>query len=290
MRNFFLVLDPKGPVATEELRLIILSAVLVFAVILPVLALFAFVVWRYRDRPDNRAPYRPEWSESKTLETIWWSIPIVIVGVLSVYTAKTVFAVQKPPQKSADPLTVEVMSLDWKWLFEYPGQGVATVNYAVIPTGVPVQFELTSDAPMNSFWIPQLGGQEYTMPGMAMRLWLQADNPGRYYGHGANFTGSGFAHDQFWVQAVPQARFAAWATRLSHTAPALTDAAYSVLKKPGLVGTRSYASFPPGLFDATIWADGGRYMKNMLPGPGSNVVPGTGMTMNSAGAAIGRGN
>ncbi len=177
-----MVLDPAGPVGREELHLIILSAVLVGIVIIPVIGLLAYIVWRFRDKPGNTAPYRPKWSESRVLEIIWWGIPIIIVGILGSATVKTTFALVKPPTQSADmtPITVDVTSLDWKWLFMYPGQKIATVNYAVIPTGVPVQFELTADAPMNSFWVPQLGGQEYTMPGMAMRLWLEATRTGKY--------------------------------------------------------------------------------------------------------------
>ncbi|MCL6593543.1 MAG: cytochrome c oxidase subunit II, partial [Alicyclobacillus sp.] len=206
----YVVLNPAGPVGREELHLIELSFALVMIVVIPVLILLFYIVWRYRDRPDNKAPYKPEWSESKALETVWWAIPIVIVGVLGFYTGKTTFALVQPPETDTQPLTVQVTSLDWKWLFQYPGQNVATVNYVEIPVGVPIQFELTADAPMNSFWVPQLGGQEYTMPGMAMRLWLQADKPGTYYGTGANFTGEGFAHMQFQVVAVPQAQFDAW--------------------------------------------------------------------------------
>ncbi|MBX5436430.1 MAG: COX aromatic rich motif-containing protein [Alicyclobacillaceae bacterium] len=260
----YIVLNPKGPVGREELHLIELSTVLVLIVIIPVLALLAFIVVRYRDKPGNKARYMPNWSESKVLEVVWWGIPILIIGILSVYTAKTTFALTRPPEADVKPLTIQVVSLNWKWLFLYPDQKVATVNYAEIPTGVPVQFELTADAPMNSFWVPQLGGQEYTMPGMAMRLWLQADEPGRYYGHGANFTGEGFAHDNFWVVAKSQSDFDRWVKQVRSTAPALTKAGYAKLKQPSVIGTAEYSSFPPGLFDDTVWINGGRYMPGMM--------------------------
>ncbi|GGJ07051.1 quinol oxidase subunit 2 [Alicyclobacillus cellulosilyticus] len=265
----YMVLNPVGPVGKKELDLILLSTVLIMMVILPVLALLFYIVWRYRDKPGNKAPYQPRWSENKVLEVIWWGIPIVVVAILGTATVKTTYALVKPPETNVKPLTVEVVSLDWKWLFLYPDQGVATVNYCEIPTGVPVQFELTSDAPMNSFWVPQLGGQEYTMPGMAMRLWLQADKPGTYYGHGANFTGEGFAHDEFRVVAVDETKFNDWVTHVKQTAPALTKAGYAQLKRPSIMGTASYKSFPPGLFNDTVWADGGQYMPGML-----NDVPG----------------
>ncbi|CAB3393157.1 ubiquinol oxidase subunit II [Kyrpidia spormannii] len=259
----YLVLNPAGPVGREEMHLIVLSTVLVLAVVIPVFVLLAFIVWRYRDRPGNPAAYRPEWSESRILEIVWWGIPIVIVGVLGFYTAKTTFALTEPPESSTQPLTIQVTSLNWKWLFQYPGQGVATVNYCEIPVGVPVQFELTADSPMNSFWVPQLGGQEYAMPGMAMRLWLQADKPGTYYGHGANFTGEGFAHMGFNVVAVSQKDFDQWVSKAKSTGQALTEAGYQQLKKPGVMGTATYSSYPPGLFHDTVWNNGGRYDPKM---------------------------
>lgn len=262
----YLVLHPVGPAGRQELNLIIISVILIAIVIVPTIAIFFFVIFRYRNTPGNKAKYTPEWSESKTLEIVWWSIPIIIVGFLSAFTAKTTFALTRPPEQNVTPITIDVTSLDWKWLFQYPGQGVATVNYCEIPTGVPIQFVLTSDAPMNSFWVPQLGGQEYTMPGMAMGLWLQADKSGTYYGHGANFTGSGFAHDNFNVIATSDAQFNQWVKDTKSTAPALTLTGYNHLKQPSTMGTASYSSFPPGLFHNVVWADGGQYMPKTMQG------------------------
>ncbi len=264
----YMVLDPVGPVGREELHLIILSVILTGIVIIPVLALLVFIVWRYRDKPGNRAPYLPKWSESRVLEVIWWGIPIVIIGILGYFTGKTTFALVQPPENNIAPITIEVTSLDWKWLFQYPDQKIATVNYAVIPTGVPINFVLTSDAPMNSFWVPQLGGQEYTMPGMAMRLWLQANQSGTYYGHGANFTGRGFAHMNFNVVAKPATQFYGWVQRVKSTSHPLTRAIYAQLKIPSVIGTTQYSSIPPNLFNGTVWADGGKYMPGMLPAQG----------------------
>lgn len=259
----YTVLNPAGPVGKTELHLIILSAILVAIVIIPVLILLAIIVVRYRDRPDNKAPYQPTWTHSKTLEFIWWGIPIVIIVVLGTFTAKTTFALTKPPETNVKPITIEVMSLDWKWLFLYPDQHVATVNYAEIPTGVPVQFVLTADAPMNSFWIPQLGGQEYTMAGMAMRLWLQADKPGTYQGYGANFTGAGFAHMNFQVQSLSQNDFNTWVTHTQQSNNPLTNAGYTDLAKQSIVGKETFSSFPSGLFQDVVNKDGGKYMQGM---------------------------
>jgi cytochrome aa3-600 menaquinol oxidase subunit 2 len=256
----FLVLDPKGPVAETQQKLILLSVILCAIVIIPVLGILVFIVWRYRDKPGNNAPYTPEWHDSKLLETIWWGIPIIIIGILGAYTARDTYALAKPPVSDTTPITIQVTSLDWKWLFQYPDQKIATVNYVQIPAGVPVRFQLTSDAPMNSFWIPQLGGQEYTMPGMAMELWLQADKPGKFYGTGANFSGKDFAHMRFDVEAKPQAEFNQWVESVKKTAPALTKEGYEQLAKPGTAEKALYSSYPDGLFDDIVNKNGGTYM------------------------------
>lgn len=259
----YVVLHPEGPVAQKELDLIILSTVLIAIVVIPVLAMLFYIVYRYRDKPGNKAPYMPEWSDSKTLEIIWWGIPIIIVAVLGVFTAKTTFALTKPPVQDVKPITIHVTSLNWKWLFQYPDQKIATVNYVEIPAGVPVQFVLTADAPMNSFWIPQLGGQEYSMPGMAMGLWLQANRPGEYFGSGANFTGEGFAHMQFKVIAKPQSEFNQWVDKVKQQSPALTNDGYKKLVQPDTVEKMEFSSFPAELFEETVNKNGGKYYEHM---------------------------
>jgi cytochrome aa3-600 menaquinol oxidase subunit 2 len=262
-KSKYIVLDPKGPVGKQELDLIIISVILCAVIIIPVLIIFVYLLTRYRDKPGNQAPYQPEWDDSKVLEIVWWGIPIIIIAILGVYTAKTTINLTKPPVKDVKPVVVQVTSLDWKWLFTYPGQKVATVNYAVIPAGVPVQFVLTADAPMNSFWVPQLGGQEYSMPGMSMGLWLQADKTGTYFGSGANFTGKGFAHMQFKVKAVNQAEFNLWAAKLKKNSPALTKAGYASLSKPSNIQELSFSSYPKNLFEDIVNKNGGKYYHHM---------------------------
>ncbi|MBX6351783.1 MAG: COX aromatic rich motif-containing protein [Thermoflavifilum sp.] len=256
----FVMLDPAGPVAQTQLRLIIISAILVLIVVIPVILLLAYIVYRYRDKPDNDASYEPEWSESPKLEAVWWGIPIVIIAALGVVTAKETFALTRPPVSNAKPMTIEVVSLDWKWLFLYPDQHIATVNEVHIPVGTPVQFVLTSDAPMNSFWVPQLGGQEYTMPGMAMGLWLQADQAGDYLGRGANFTGTGFAHNTFHVIAQPSDAFNGWVQQVQSENHPLTVEVYDQLAKPGLAQTMTFSSFPDTLFHDVVQKNGGMSM------------------------------
>lgn len=258
-KSKLIVLDPQGPVGQTEYRLIVLSAILVAIVVVPVLLILVYIVYRYRDKPGNTAPYQPNWGDSKVLEAIWWGIPILIIGVLGFYTVKETYALAKPPVTDTKPLTIQVTSLDWKWLFQYPDQKIATVNYVEIPAGVPIQFVLTSDAPMNSFWVPQLGGQEYTMPGMAMGLWLQANKPGEFVGRGANFTGKGYAHMNFRVEAKPQAEFNDWVQQVKRTSASLSKEDYSNLTRPGLSGEAAYSSYPDGLFEETVNKNGGLY-------------------------------
>ncbi|WP_245739700.1 cytochrome c oxidase subunit II [Thermoflavimicrobium dichotomicum] len=254
----FVLLDPAGPVAQTEYRNIMLTMVLSAIVAIPVLAIMVYVVYRYRDRPENQAPYTPNWDDSKILEVIWWGIPILIVAILGVYTVRDTFSLTRPPSDQK-PVTIQVVSLDWKWMFFYPESNISTVNYVEIPTGVPVQFVLTADAPMNSFWVPQLGGQVYTMPGMEMYLWLQADRSGVYEGKGANFTGKGFAHMNFQVVAKPKSEFEAWVKSVKRSAPPLTNEKYNQLVKPSIANKQLYSSYPTSLYKDIVNKNGGMY-------------------------------
>ncbi|XJZ25763.1 ubiquinol oxidase subunit II [Bacillota bacterium Lsc_1132] len=272
-KNNYLVLNPQGPVAREELRLIIISVILTAVVIIPVIGIFVYILVRYRDKPGNKAPYQPEWADSKVLEIIWWGIPVIIIAILGVFTAKTTLNLTKPPVKDVKPIVVQVTSLNWKWMFTYPDKNIATVNYAEIPAGVPVQFILTSDSSINSFWVPQLGGQEYTMPGMSLGLWLQADKTGEYFGSGANFTGKGFAHMQFRVKSVSQADFDKWAESVKQKSLVLTKDGYKKLSQPSTEKELSFSSYPKGLFQDIVNKNGGKYYNHM-----NNMGDGTAMT------------
>jgi cytochrome aa3-600 menaquinol oxidase subunit 2 len=256
----YVLFKPAGPVARTELFNIMLTMLLSMAVVIPVLGIFVYVIYRYRDRPGNKAPYTPDWDDSKTLEFIWWTIPIIIVGILGFFTVRDTFALTKPPSKQK-PVTIQVVSLDWKWMFFYPESNIATINYVEIPEDVPVQFVLTADAPMNSFWVPQLGGQVYTMPGMEMYLWLQADRPGVYEGKGANFTGKGFAHMNFQVVAKPKSEFEAWVNSVKTSAPPLTHEKYNQLVKPSISNKQLYSSYPASLYQEIVDKNGGVYWK-----------------------------
>ncbi|CAG7636854.1 hypothetical protein PAECIP111802_02295 [Paenibacillus allorhizosphaerae] len=245
-----IVLDPKGPIGSSQKDLILISSILCGIILVPVLILTFFIVWRYRDKPGNKAAYRPNWSHSTTMETVWWGIPILVIIILGVVTVRYTYALEpsKPIESAHKPVTIQATSLDWKWLFTYPDQGIATVNYLQIPEGVPIKFELSSDAPMNSFWIPQLGGQMYTMSGMVMTLFLQADHPGTYYGSGANFSGEHFADMRFDVKATSQKEFDAWVQEVKKSPSSLTMENYEQLAKPGKSDKLSFSSFEDGLF------------------------------------------
>lgn len=249
------VLNPKGEVGKQQLDLMVISTVLCLVVVVPVLILTFVIVWRYRQKSNSKASYRPEWEHNSKLETVWWGIPIVIIAILAVVTIRYTHILEpsKPLASDKEPLVIQVTSLDWKWLFQYPEQKIATVNYFEFPEDRPVRFELTSDAPMNSFWIPQLGGQIYTMSGMKMTLNLIADEPGEYMGMGANFSGKDFAKMQFTAKATSQQEFDTWVKDIKRSTPKLTDEGYERLAKPGLVPEpMEFSDIPDGLFDRIV--------------------------------------
>ncbi|KLU56634.1 cytochrome C oxidase subunit II [Paenibacillus sp. VT-400] len=250
----YVVLDPKGPIGASQRDLIVISTILCAVIIVPVLILAAVIVWRYREKPDNKAAYEPNWAHSTKAEVVWWTIPIIIIGILAIVTIRYTYVLEpsKPLAHEKAPITIQVSSLDWKWLFMYPEQGIATVNTLNIPADRPVKFELTADSPMNSFWIPQLGGQIYTMSGMAMTLYLQADHEGKYWGSGANFTGEHFGEMRFDVNATSDEDFDNWVAEVKQSSQALTTEGYKALAEPGTSNVAYYSAFPEGLFQNIV--------------------------------------
>ncbi|UOY91959.1 cytochrome aa3 quinol oxidase subunit II [Ectobacillus sp. JY-23] len=238
------LLNPQGPVAKSQSDLIIWSFALLLTVIAVVFILFTIVIIRYRERPDNMDYEPPEDEGNVWLEIVWTLVPVLIVIALSVQTVKTTFALEKPPEKSKDikPIEIYVTSANWKWLFSYPEENIETVNYVNIPAGVPVKFKLTSVGPMNSFWVPELGGQKYTMDGMIMDLYLQADKPGEYTGRSANFSGEGFTHMEFQVVSQTAEEFKEWKEEVKSTAPKLSEDKYNDIIKPGVVGRMTFSN------------------------------------------------
>jgi cytochrome o ubiquinol oxidase subunit II len=227
------ILSPAGTVADQQQALIQFAAILGLAVILPVFALTFFIVWRFRDG-NVKARYRPDWDSNKKLEAIWWGIPCAIILVLAVVTWQTSHSLDpsRPLESSRKPMTIQVVALNWKWLFIYPEQNIATVNYVQFPEDTPIHFEITSDGPMNSFWVPQLGGQIYAMAGMETTLQLMADNPGSYAGSSANLSGEGFAGMKFTAVSSTNGDFSRWVQSVWESPNRLTIGELEKLSKP----------------------------------------------------------
>ncbi|QPC47787.1 cytochrome aa3 quinol oxidase subunit II [Mangrovibacillus cuniculi] len=222
-----LVLDPKGPMAEIQANLIWLSIGFMLFIVLVVFILFTYMLVKYRDR-DGDEDYDPEQHGSTKLEIIWTVVPILIVIALSVPTVRAIYALEEIPENGSDkdPLVVHVTSVDWKWMFSYPEEDIETVNHLVIPADRPVMFRLTSADSMQSFWIPALGGQKYSMAGMETKLMLMANEPGEFWGRNSNFNGEEFTGQEFTVTAMEESEFDAWAEETKETAPELTQEFY----------------------------------------------------------------
>jgi cytochrome o ubiquinol oxidase subunit II len=248
------VLDPKGPIASAQ-RLILFNATgIMLAIVIPtMLATLAIAFW-FRSS-NSRANYLPEFNFSGRLELLVWSIPIMTVLLVGGVAWVGSYDLDPPRPIASDvkPLKVQVVSLDWKWLFIYPEQGIASVNQLTIPVGTPVSFELTSSGVMNSFFVPQLGSQIYTMAKMVTRLNLKADHPGKYRGFSAQFSGDGFADMYFTADAVPADQFAQWVAATRNTGTALDAQTYIDLAKPSkAVQPFTYRDVAPDLFSGIL--------------------------------------
>ena len=218
------VLDPQGPIASAERLLLINSTAIMLVVVVPVIVATLAFAWWYRSS-NTRATRSLDESYEGRVEFVVWSIPALTVILLGgvIWIGSHQLDPRAPIPGKSDPLRVDVVALDWKWLFIYPDQGVAAVNQLVIPTGTPVEFRLTSATVMNSFFVPQLGSQIYTMGGMTTHLNLLADKPGEYPGFSANFSGDGFSEMRFVVKSVPTGDFNAWLEQArSHRDPPST--------------------------------------------------------------------
>ncbi len=248
------VLDPKGPIAIAERQILFNALGIMLAIVIPTILATIGVAFWFR-ASNRRARYRPDFEYSGRLEMLVWSIPamtVLLVGGVAWVGAHDLDP-RKPIVSAAKPVRVQVVSLDWKWLFIYPDQGIATVNQLTIPVGTPVDFELTSSGVMNSFFVPQLGSQIYTMAGMATRLHLQADHPGTYRGLSAQYSGSGFADMRFAVDAVSEDDFARWVDEARNDGPALDAQTYADLVKPSAAVTPfTYRVVAPDLFDGIV--------------------------------------
>lgn len=249
------VLSPKGIIAERQQELIAYATLLMAIVVIPVFALTFGIAWRYREG-NKKAKYSPNLAGSKLAEAIWWLIPGVIIVLLSIVTWRSSHELDpyRPISGDVKPVKIQVISLQWKWLFIYPDYQVASANYLPVPVNTPLDFTITSDAPMNSFWIPQLGGQVYSMSGMSTKLHLLANHTGDYRGSSANISGEGFADMTFTTRAMKQQDFDAWIAATKH-AKALTTDEYNNLAKPGTLKEPTAYSLPAAshnLYDTVV--------------------------------------
>ncbi len=248
------VLDPQGPIGAAQKLILIDSVAIMLVIVVPVIVATAAFAWWFR-ASNERAFYWPDWAFSGHLELIVWAIPALVITFLGGIAWYGSHALDpfRPIPSQARPLDIDVVSLDWKWLFIYPEEGVATVNQLVIPVGTPVHFRLTSSGVMNSFFVPQLGSMIYSMAGMISQLHLKADSPGEFLGMSAQFSGEGFPTMMFKVKAVSTGDYAKWVTEAQSSGNKLDRAAYAELAKPSLgVAPRVYAPVERGLFDIII--------------------------------------
>ncbi len=269
------ILNPVGPVGDAEKQILINSTAIMLAIIIPTMLATIAVAWWFR-AGNRRAKYRPNWEYSGAVELVVWSIPaltIILLGGIA-WIGSHDLDPYKPLTTKGPTVRVQVVSLDWKWLFIYPDQGIATVSELVVPAGVPVKFELTSATVWNAFFVPQLGSMIYTMPRMRTQLYLQANKVGTYEGQSSQFSGEGFSGMHFPVHALPPREFAAWVQNTRGKGLALDRNTYDQLAKPSsYVKPMTYGAVVPGLFNAIV---AGRAPSRMLPQttpPSMHVTP-----------------
>jgi cytochrome o ubiquinol oxidase subunit II len=257
------VLDPQGPIGAANTKIIYNALAIMLVIVLPTIVATLAFAWWFRDS-NPRAQYLPDWAYSGRLELLVWGIPLLVIMFLGgvIWVGSRDLDPYKPIESKSKPIEVQVVSLDWKWLFIYPDQGIASVNELVVPAGAPVHFSLTSATVMNSFFVPQLGSMIATMNGMVTQLYLQADHPGDYYGQSAQFSGDGFSGMHFTVHAIPNDEFAQWLDRARNAPFALDRDGYAaLLKESQNVRPFTYRAVEPGLFQAII-------TQRIPPGPG----------------------
>ena len=260
------VLDPKGPIGVGNSTLMLDSLAIMLAIVVPtILATVAFAWWF---RASNaKARHLPDWEFSGAIEIVVWAVPLLTILLLGgvAWIGSYTFDPFKPVEGEGKPLEVQVVSLDWKWLFIYPEQGVASINELAVPVGRPLHFTLTSSSVMNAFFVPQLGSMIYTMNGMATQLWLRADEAGEYLGLSSHYSGEGFPDMHFAVKAMQSGQFDAWVVQAHANTTRLDNNAYTQLAKQSLKDPVSmYGGVDAGLFERVV-------RNELAPGPG----PGT---------------
>ena len=243
---------PNGVISASEFGLIKTAVSLMLVVAIPMVILFYTFARRYR--AGKKAKYDPN-RTYRAGQLVWWAIPGTIIAIIAVLVWKSTHALDpvKPIEAAAPPLTIQVVALDWKWLFIYPEQDIATVNFVEFPEQTPVHFVLTADAPMNSFWIPELGGQMFAMTGMETQLNLMASTTGEFGGEEVEINGEGFAGMHFMADSVSDNDFAAWVASVKRSSPALTQGAYDTLALPSTYDpAKFYSTVEKNLYNSII--------------------------------------
>lgn len=248
------LLSPDGIVAQKQKNLMLFAAFLSLFVVIPVYAMTFGIAWKYR-ASNKTSSYAPDWDHDSKAETIWWLIPLILITILCVVTWRSSHDLDpfKPLASNTKPLTIQVVALEWRWLFIYPEQEIATINYVQFPEKTPVIFKITADAPMNSFWIPSLGGQMYAMSGMSSDLNLMTNKIGKYNGVSANISGAGFSGMKFVAESSTTTDFDEWVEETRLTKENLDLNTYHALAKPSKnTETRSFNLVDNDLYNEII--------------------------------------
>jgi cytochrome o ubiquinol oxidase subunit 2 len=260
------VLDPQGPIGAANAKILLNALGIMLVIVVPTIIAILIFAWWFR-ASNTRASYRPDFVYSGGIEMVVWGIPILTIMFLGgvIWIGSHDLDPFKPIASPEKPVEVQVVSLDWKWLFIYPDEGVASVNELVVPAGVPVHFSLTSASVMNMFFVPQLGTMIATMNGMVTQLHLAADKPGEFYGQSAQYSGGGFSDMNFTVRAVSQDAFAQWVATTRQSGSPLDRSSYLALcQQSSNVRPFTYRAVDAGLFNAVV-------TQQLPPCPGPNI-------------------
>ncbi|RZT36653.1 ubiquinol oxidase subunit II [Cupriavidus agavae] len=271
------LLSPSGDLAVRNRDLIIIATLLMLLIIVPVIAMTLLFAWKYRES-NKDAPYNPEWDHSTVLELAIWAAPLLIIIALGAvtwvsthqldpYRPITRIDEKRPVPAEAKPLVVEVVAMDWKWLFLYPEQGIATVNELAAPVDRPIAFKITATSVMNAFFVPSLAGMVYAMPGMESKLHAVINKPGVYEGLSANYSGAGFSHMYFKFHGLAEGDFDKWVEQVKASGTPLSKDNYQQLAKPSeREPVRRYASVAPDLYQQILnrCVDGGACMADTM--------------------------
>ena len=259
----FDILQPAGDIAKQQRNLMVFTLGLMGIIVVPIFIMLGWFGWKYRAGNDKRKKhdYKPEWHENKVLELLWWGIPIAVIVILAVTAWTTSHSLDPYKRIESNKATVEVqvVALQWKWLFIYPQLGVATVNKLPIPENTPVHFTISADAPMSAFWVPTLGSQIYAMNGMSTQLSLIADRTGEFTGVSTNINGKGYADMKFTVQSKTDKDFKEWVKSAQGSANMMDEATYQRLAQPGLTDESTYMLMDEKLYDKIV----NKYMHGM---------------------------